>query len=127
MGQESIRRGLSGARSNTGVLGRPLGSPASIGGIGMLMHAASRVLLALMWLLHWLPLPVLAVLGRGLGALVWWGVRSRRAGGAAQPRAVPARAEPSRRAKRIAREHFALARPQPCSSAAAVVRDAARG
>jgi Kdo2-lipid IVA lauroyltransferase/acyltransferase len=44
----------------------------------MLMRAAARVLLVLIWLLHWLPLPVLAVLGRGLGALAWWGVRSRR-------------------------------------------------
>jgi len=44
----------------------------------MLMRAAARVLLVLIWLLHWLPLPALAVLGRGLGALAWWGVRSRR-------------------------------------------------
>ena len=31
---------------------------------------ASRILLALLWLLHWLPLPLQALLGRGLGALL---------------------------------------------------------
>jgi lauroyl/myristoyl acyltransferase len=31
-----------------------------------------------MWLLHWLPLPVLATLGRGLGSLLWHAARSRR-------------------------------------------------
>ena len=30
-----------------------------------------RLLLVLLWLLHWLPLPVLAWLGRGLGRLLW--------------------------------------------------------
>jgi KDO2-lipid IV(A) lauroyltransferase len=44
----------------------------------MLMRAASLALLVLIWLLHWLPLPVLAVLGRGVGALAWWAVPSRR-------------------------------------------------
>lgn len=30
----------------------------------------SRILLATLWLLHWLPLPVLAVLGRGVGLML---------------------------------------------------------
>lgn len=30
-----------------------------------------RLVLALLWLLHWLPLPLLALLGRGLGMLLW--------------------------------------------------------
>jgi KDO2-lipid IV(A) lauroyltransferase len=37
-------------------------------------HAA----IFLMWLLHWLPLPLLAVLGQGLGWLLWRVARSRR-------------------------------------------------
>ncbi|HTY04532.1 MAG TPA: lipid A biosynthesis acyltransferase, partial [Rhodocyclaceae bacterium] len=31
----------------------------------------TRIALALLWLLHWLPLPVLASLGRGLGRLLY--------------------------------------------------------
>ncbi|MDP2135276.1 MAG: lipid A biosynthesis acyltransferase [Sulfuritalea sp.] len=38
----------------------------------------TRLILALMWLLHWLPLPVLAVLGRGLGLLLYVMVSERR-------------------------------------------------
>ena len=38
----------------------------------------TRVLLATMWVLHWLPLPVLAALGRGLGLLLYALVRERR-------------------------------------------------
>ncbi len=30
-----------------------------------------RAVLGLLWVLHWLPLPVLAWLGRGLGAVLW--------------------------------------------------------
>jgi KDO2-lipid IV(A) lauroyltransferase len=37
-----------------------------------------RVFLGLMWLLHWLPLPALAALGQGLGALLYRLARSRR-------------------------------------------------
>lgn len=44
----------------------------------MLMNAATRLLLGLMWLLHWLPLPVLAALGRALGRLVWAFAHGRR-------------------------------------------------
>jgi KDO2-lipid IV(A) lauroyltransferase len=38
----------------------------------------SRLLLGVLWLAHLLPLPVLAVLGRGLGALLYALARSRR-------------------------------------------------
>jgi KDO2-lipid IV(A) lauroyltransferase len=38
----------------------------------------SRFLLGLLWLLHWLPLPVQAALGRGVGRLGWHLVKSRR-------------------------------------------------
>ncbi len=38
----------------------------------------TRILLAVMWLLHWLPLPLLAALGRGLGLLLYALVRERR-------------------------------------------------
>ncbi len=38
----------------------------------------TRVLLALLWLLHWLPLSVLALLGRGLGLLLYVAVKERR-------------------------------------------------
>jgi KDO2-lipid IV(A) lauroyltransferase len=38
----------------------------------------SRFLLGLLWLLHWLPLPLLAALGRGLGRLLHALARTRR-------------------------------------------------
>ena len=38
----------------------------------------SRLLVALLWVLHWLPLPLLAALGRGFGALLFHLARSRR-------------------------------------------------
>lgn len=38
----------------------------------------TRLFLALMWLLHWLPFRVLAVLGRGLGLLLYFAVPERR-------------------------------------------------
>jgi len=38
----------------------------------------ARLAIALLWLLHWLPLPLLAALGQGLGALLWRLARSRR-------------------------------------------------
>ncbi|MEY4428657.1 MAG: hypothetical protein RLZZ182_1346 [Pseudomonadota bacterium] len=37
-----------------------------------------RLFLSLMWLLHWLPLPVLSAMGRGLGALLYRLAGSRR-------------------------------------------------
>ncbi|MBA3588813.1 lipid A biosynthesis acyltransferase [Methylibium sp.] len=42
------------------------------------MRLASRATLALLWLLHWLPLPLLALLGRALGVLLWWLAGARR-------------------------------------------------
>lgn len=39
----------------------------------------SRLGVAVMWLLHWLPLPALAAVGRGLGWLLFHFARSRRA------------------------------------------------
>ncbi len=38
----------------------------------------SRIVIAIMWLLHWLPLPVLAAVGRGFGWLLYVFVRRRR-------------------------------------------------
>jgi len=38
----------------------------------------TRLALALMWLLHWLPLPLLAALGRGFGLALYALVRERR-------------------------------------------------
>jgi len=38
----------------------------------------TRLVLALMWLLHWLPLPLLAALGRGLGYVLYALVGERR-------------------------------------------------
>jgi Kdo2-lipid IVA lauroyltransferase/acyltransferase len=38
----------------------------------------TRVWVALLWLLHWLPLPALAALGRGLGALAYPIAKERR-------------------------------------------------
>lgn len=40
---------------------------------------SARLLIALMWLLHWLPLPVLAALGRAFGAVLYRLARQRRA------------------------------------------------
>ena len=37
-----------------------------------------RPLLAMMWLLHWLPLPVLGRIGEGIGSLLFLALRSRR-------------------------------------------------
>ena len=39
---------------------------------------ASRLAVALLWLLHWLPLPVLAALGRGVGRVLYRLAGSRR-------------------------------------------------
>ncbi len=43
-----------------------------------LSRGGARAAIGLLWLLHWLPLPVLAALGRGLGALLWRLAGSRR-------------------------------------------------
>jgi KDO2-lipid IV(A) lauroyltransferase len=42
------------------------------------VNIAAKALLGLVWLLHWLPLPLLAALGRGVGALLHAFGRGRR-------------------------------------------------
>lgn len=44
----------------------------------MMKTLGVRLALGLLWLLHWLPLPMLAALGRGLGAVLHTLARSRR-------------------------------------------------
>jgi KDO2-lipid IV(A) lauroyltransferase len=67
----------------------------------------SRLAVALFWLLHWLPLPLLAPLGSGLGALLYLvgGVR-RRVVMVNLRLCFPELDEAGRR--RLARRHFAL-------------------
>lgn len=73
----------------------------------MITRWATRALVALLWLLQLLPLPVLAALGRALGALAWWLVPGRRAVALRNlALCLPELPEGQRRA--IAREHFAL-------------------
>lgn len=75
---------------------RPRGWGHRLGG-----HAV----MALLWLLHWLPLPLLAALGQGLAALLWPLARSRR-------RVTRANLDlcfpewPVRQRQALAREHF---------------------
>ncbi len=69
------------------------------------MNAAARALLALVWLLQWLPLPLLALLGRGLGALLHvFGRERRRVALANVALCLPELDERARRA--LVREHF---------------------
>ncbi|MDB5999142.1 MAG: lipid biosynthesis acyltransferase [Rhizobacter sp.] len=64
-----------------------------------------RLLLALLWLLHFLPLSVLAPLGKGIGAVLYAVVKSRRHVALTNLAiAFPERTEAQRR--QIAREHF---------------------
>jgi KDO2-lipid IV(A) lauroyltransferase len=67
---------------------------------------ASRALLALLWLLHWLPLGVQAALGRGLGAVLWRVARSRREV-ALRNLALCFADWPADQRRAVAREHFA--------------------
>ena len=69
------------------------------------MSWAARALLALVWLLHWLPLGVQALIGQLLGAVLWRLGRKRREVALrnlelCMPELVPAIRE------RLAREHF---------------------
>ena len=65
------------------------------------------LLLALLWLLSRLPLPLLAALGRAVGRLSWWAVRSRRAVALRNlALCLPELSDDQRHA--IARENFAL-------------------
>jgi len=44
----------------------------------VLTGALTRLTVALFWLLHWLPLPVLAVIGSAVGEAMYWVARPRR-------------------------------------------------
>lgn len=64
-----------------------------------------RLLLGVMWLLHWLPLPVLARIGEGIGSLLYLAVGSRRRITLTNLRlCLPALSEDERVA--IAKKHF---------------------
>lgn len=68
---------------------------------------SARLLIGLLWLLHFLPLALLAPLGRGFGRLLWWLARSRRHIARRNlelcfPELTPAEREA------LAREHFAM-------------------
>ncbi|MBS0355102.1 MAG: lipid A biosynthesis acyltransferase [Proteobacteria bacterium] len=68
----------------------------------------SRIVVALLWLLHWLPLSLQAPIGRGLGLLLYWIITPRRKVVLTNLRlCFPEQSEAARRA--LAREHFALA------------------
>ncbi len=41
-------------------------------------RVGARVVIGLLWVIQWLPMPVLAALGQGLGALLWWLARARK-------------------------------------------------
>src|SRR5262249_38540483 len=41
-------------------------------------RSLSRIALALLWLMHWLPLRVIDAIGRGLGSAVFWLIPERR-------------------------------------------------
>ncbi|TFW04833.1 lipid A biosynthesis acyltransferase [Oxalobacteraceae bacterium OM1] len=64
-----------------------------------------RLLLGLMWLLHWLPLPILGRLGEGVGALLYYVIGSRRRITLTNLRlTMPELSEAQR--KRLAMDHF---------------------
>ncbi|ADJ65761.1 lipid A biosynthesis acyltransferase [Herbaspirillum seropedicae] len=66
-----------------------------------------RLLLAIMWLLHWLPLPILGRLGEGIGSLLYLYMRPRRHIALTNLRlCFPEKTEEERVS--IAREHFRL-------------------
>ena len=68
----------------------------------------SRIVVALLWLLHWLPLSMQAPIGRGLGLLLYWIIAPRRKVVLTNLRlCFPDQSEAKRRA--LAKEHFALA------------------
>jgi len=68
----------------------------------------SRIIVALLWLLHWLPLSIQAPIGRSLGLLLYWIILPRRRVVHTNLRlCFPDLPEAQRRA--LAKEHFALA------------------
>jgi KDO2-lipid IV(A) lauroyltransferase len=65
----------------------------------------TRLLLGLLWLLQWLPMPLLAALGRGLGRLLWLAAGSRRSIALRNLElCFPKKSEQERRL--LAKEHF---------------------
>ncbi|MEJ7138341.1 lipid A biosynthesis acyltransferase [Amphibiibacter pelophylacis] len=70
-------------------------------------HWPSHAALGLMWLLHFLPLTLLAPLGRGVGALLWLAGRSRRRIALRNLALCLPELSPAERLA-LAREHFAL-------------------
>lgn len=71
----------------------------------LLSRGGAHLGIGLMWLLHWLPMPVLAALGRGLGAVLWRLAGSRRRIARRNlALCFPERSEAEREA--LAREHF---------------------
>ncbi len=79
-----------------------------------------RLLLALMWLLHWLPLPLLGRLGDGVGSLLYLVMRPRRHITLTNLRlCMPELSERERDA--LARRHFQALRAQRAGARRAVV------
>ncbi len=64
-----------------------------------------RALLGLMWLLHWLPLPLLGRIGKVVGTLLFWWMGSRRRIALRNLELCLPELSPDER-RRIAREHF---------------------
>lgn len=71
----------------------------------LLGNFGARCAIALLWLLHWLPLPILAALGQGLGALLWKLAGSRRRIALRNLELCFPTQSPAER-EAIAREHF---------------------
>lgn len=66
-----------------------------------------RAVLALMWLLHWLPLPILGRLGEALGTVLYYALKKRRRIALTNLRlCFPEKSEEDR--EQIARRHFQL-------------------
>lgn len=72
---------------------------------GLWGRLGARLLIALLWLLHWLPLPLLAALGQGLGALLW-GLAGSRRRVALRNLALCLPEWPEARRRQVARAHF---------------------
>lgn len=72
---------------------------------GLLKRVASHLFIGLLWLLHFLPLPWLAALGRGLGGLLWVLARPRRRV-ALRNIELCFPEKPAHERRALAREHF---------------------
>lgn len=71
----------------------------------MMGRLGAWLAIGLLWLLHWLPLPLLAALGQGLGGLLWRLARSRRHVALRNLALCFPEQSPAER-ERLAREHF---------------------